>query len=292
MQPFGTWAGGVKLPSADRKTATLRRHACLLRPDLRSTGRATWGPAHRRGLSAVVWPTPAPPLVVQADRRAVAEHTARLKRRDQALPAQVQTWRLAPVVDALQARRGGQCPGAVPPVAALGALTRCEPPRPLMHDLGFTPAADSTGEPRRQGGSTTPGTSQARRALGEGAWASRDPATGSQQLQLRLEKGSKPIQAIRWKAQIQRGQRSRPLRARGQQATQVGVAMAQELRACLWAMAQEVSLRPSRAPRERPAAVCTRCCSALGSGAAPVWCHPRRRSAADTTPRASREAGP
>ena len=36
------------------KTATCRLNACLLRHDLRSTGRATWGPAHLRWLSEVV----------------------------------------------------------------------------------------------------------------------------------------------------------------------------------------------------------------------------------------------
>jgi transposase len=46
--------------------ATFRLHACWLRHDLRSPGRATWSPAHRRWLSAVVCPTPAPHLVWQA----------------------------------------------------------------------------------------------------------------------------------------------------------------------------------------------------------------------------------
>jgi len=79
--------------SRDLKAAKCRLHACLLRPDLRSTGRATWGPAPLRGRSAVVCPTPAPPIVFQADVRAVNEHTARLPRLEQARPAQVQSWR-------------------------------------------------------------------------------------------------------------------------------------------------------------------------------------------------------
>jgi hypothetical protein len=48
------------------KAATCRLNACLLRPAIRSTGQATWGPAPRRWLSAVVCASPAPPLVVQA----------------------------------------------------------------------------------------------------------------------------------------------------------------------------------------------------------------------------------
>ena len=38
------------------QAATLRRKACWLRHDSRSTGRAPWSPAHRRWLSAVVGP--------------------------------------------------------------------------------------------------------------------------------------------------------------------------------------------------------------------------------------------
>lgn len=118
------------------QTAQVRRKAFLLRHDIRATGRATWGPAHLRWLREGVCPTPAQQIVCQEDRRAVTDHTARLARLAPALTAQVQTWRLAPVVEALQALRGGPCTVAVTPVAARGALTRFAPPRALMNDLG------------------------------------------------------------------------------------------------------------------------------------------------------------
>jgi transposase len=153
------------------KTAQFRRQALLLRHDSRYTGRATWGPAHLRWLSAVVCPTPAQQIVCQEYIRAVTEPTARLARLEQELPDQVQTWRLAPVVEALQARRGVPCTVAVTTVAALGDLTRFAPPRQRMHDLGLTPSAYSTGERRRQGGLTKTGNRPARRALIAGAWA-------------------------------------------------------------------------------------------------------------------------
>jgi transposase len=120
--------------------------------------------------------------VFQAYVRAVTDHTERLARLAHALTDQGQPWRLAPVVDALQALRGVPCPVAVTTVAALGDLTRFDTPRQLMHSLGFTPSAYSTGERRHQGGLTKTGNSQARRALVEGAWASRDPATISRHL--------------------------------------------------------------------------------------------------------------
>jgi transposase len=155
----------------DRKTAKLRLKAFLLRHDIRYTGRATWGPAHLRWLSEVVCPTPAQPSVFQEYVRAVTEHTERLQRLEQALHEQVTAWRLCPVVDALQARRGGQLTVAVTTVAELGDLTRFDHPSHLMNDLGLTPSEYSSGERRRQGGLTKTGNTHARRALIEGAWA-------------------------------------------------------------------------------------------------------------------------
>ena len=226
------------------QAAQLRLKAFLLRHAIRYTGRATWGPAHLRWRSEVVCPTPAQQIVFHESIRAVTDHTERLERLEQALTDHGQTWRLAPVVDALQALRGVQCTVTVTPVAARGDLTRFDNPRQLMNSLGVTPSAYSTGERRRQGGITKTGTSHARRALVEGAWASRDPAKVSRHLQLRLEKGSKPIQEISWKAQIRLCKRYRQLSARGKNANQVVVAIARALRACMWAMAQAGALTP------------------------------------------------
>lgn len=165
------------------KTAKLRLKAFLLRHDSRSTGQASWNPAHLRWLSEVVCHTPAPQIVFHEYVRAITDYTERLARLEQALTEQGQTWRLAPVVDALQALRGVPLTGAVTTGAALGDLTRFDTPRPLLHDLGLTPSEYSTGERRQQGGSTKTGNSHARRALIAGAWASRYPAKVSRQLQ-------------------------------------------------------------------------------------------------------------
>jgi len=225
-------------------TAQFRLTAFLLRHDIRSTGRATWGPAHLRWLSEVVWPTPAQQIVCQAYSRAVTDRTERLARLEQALTDQGQTWRLAPVVEAFQALRGVPCTVAVTTVAALGDLTRFEHPRQLRHSLGLTPSESSTGERRRQGGITKTGNSHARRALVEGTWASCYPAKVSWHLHLHLEKVPKPIQDIRWQAQVRLCKRYRQLRARGKKANQVVVAIARELSAFMWTIAQEVALTP------------------------------------------------
>src|SRR5215831_1175044 len=228
----------------DLKAAKFRLKAFLLRQDIRYTGWATWNSAHLRWLSEVVCPTPAQQIVFQEYVRAVTEQTERLERLEQELKDQVQTWRLVPVVEALQALRGVQFTVAVTTVAELGDLTRFENPRQLMNYLGLTPSEYSTGERRRQGGITKTGNSQARRALVEGAWAYRYPAKVSRHLQLRLEKVSKPIQDISWKAQLRLCKRYRQRSARGQNAHPVVVAIARELSAFMWAIAQEVSLTP------------------------------------------------
>jgi transposase len=224
----------------DLKAAKFRLKAFLLRQDIRYTGRATWSPAHLRWLSEVVCPTAAQQIVFQEYVQAVTEHSARLQRLEEELQAQVQTWRLAPVVDALQGLRGLQFTVAVTTVAALGDLTRFENPRQLMSDLGLTPSEYSSGERRRQGGITKTGTTHARRALIEGAWAYRYPAKVSRHLQLRLEKRPKPVQDISWKAQVRLCKRYRQLNARGKHANQVVVAIARELVAFMWAIAQQV----------------------------------------------------
>ena len=117
------------------------------------------------------------------------------------------------------------------------------------------------------------------------------PRKSAGSCQRRLEQGAKPLQASRWKAQIRLCKRSRQRSARGKKAHQVVGAIARERRAFLWAMAQEGALTPERATMESPAAVCTRFCSSIGRGAAPVWCNPRRRAEAERNPRASSEAG-
>jgi transposase len=123
----------------DLKSAKVRLKAFLLRQDIRYTGRATWGPAHLRWLSEVVCATPAQQIVCQEYVRAVNEPTERLQRLEQELHDHVSTWRLQPVVEALQALRGVQFTVAVTLVAARGDLTRFDNPRQLMKYLGLLP---------------------------------------------------------------------------------------------------------------------------------------------------------
>jgi transposase len=226
----------------DLKTAKVRLKAFLLRQDIRYEGRANWTAAHLRWLADVVCPTPAPQSVFQEYVRAVSEHTERLQRLEAELQTLVQSWRWAPVVEAIPALRGIPFTAAVTLIAELGDLTRFDTPRQLMSYLGLTPSAHSSGERRRQGSITTTGTSPARRVLVEGAWAYRYPAKVSRHLQLRLEKVPKVIQDLSWKAPVRLCKRSRRLVARGKHVNPVVVAIAREMAAFVWAIAREVAM--------------------------------------------------
>jgi transposase len=228
----------------DLKSAKFRLKAFLLRQDIRYVGRAHWNPAHLRWLSEVVCPTPAQQIVFQEYVRAVNEHTERLQRLEQELQEQVKSWRLHPVVDALQALRGVQFTAAVTMVAEIGDLTRFDTPRELMKFLGLIPSEYSSGDQRRQGSITKAGNTHARRVLVEGAWAYRYPAKVSRHLQLRLETQPKMIQDISWKAQVRLCKRYRQLVARGKHPNVVTVAIARELTGFMWAIAKQVPITP------------------------------------------------
>jgi transposase len=261
----------------DLKAAKVRRKAFLLRQDLGYEGQANWTAAHLRWLATGGCPTPAQQIVFQEYVRAVSEQTARWQRVAAALPPLVQTWRWAPVGEAIQALRGVQFIAAVPLIAELGELTRFETPRQLLRYLGLVPSEHSRGERRRQGGITKTGTSPARRVLVEGAWAYRSPAKVSRHLPLRLAKVPKASQDIRWKAQVRLCQRYRRLGARGKNVNQVVVAIARAMAAFVWAIARAVPVAHEHPRRKAPGLAGTLLSQALNRRrvAAPVWCHPR-----------------
>jgi len=131
--------------------AQVRLNAFWRRPASRDTGRANGGPAPLRGRSEVLCPPPAQPIVFHASVRAGTAHTARLQRLAQARHEPGPAWRLSAVVAALPALRGGPCTVAVLMGAAMGALSRFDPPRALRQGLGLLPAASAAGARRHQG---------------------------------------------------------------------------------------------------------------------------------------------
>jgi transposase len=172
----------------------------------------------------------------------VTEQSERLRRLESELHTAVKTWRLYPVVEAVQALRGVDFTGAVTFMAEVGDVTRFDTPRKLMSYLGLTPSEDSSGAHRHQGGITKAGHGHGRRALVEGAWAYRYPAKVSRHLQLRLENVPTEVQAIAWEAQLRLCKRYRLLSARGKHVNQVVVAIAREMAAFAWAIARTVPI--------------------------------------------------
>lgn len=224
------------------KAAKLRLKSFLLRLGMHYVGRADWNDAHRRYLAKVVCPTPAQQIVFQESLRAVDEQVERLARLEQQLLELAPTWRLYPVVEALQALRGVQWLVALTVVAELGDLTRFDNPRQLAAFVGLTPSEHTSGDKRRQGGITKTGNGRARRVLIEGAWAYRYPAKISVHIQRRIDKLPKVAQDIGWKAQVRLCKRYRRLIARGKHANIVTTAIARELLAFMWAIAKEVKI--------------------------------------------------
>src|SRR5512138_673122 len=224
----------------DAKAARHRLKSFLLRHDIRYEGKASWNPAHLRWLSSIVCRTPAQQIVFQEYLRAVTQHTERIQLLEASLKEQVASWRMAPVVDALQALRGVQFTVAATTVAEVGDLTRFDNPRQLTAYLGLNPSEYSSGATRHLGAITKTGNHHARRVLVEGAWAYRYPAKVSPSLQLRQEKLPPRIRDIAWKAQIRLCKRHRQLAAKGKHVNVVNTAIAREMASFMWAIAREV----------------------------------------------------
>src|SRR3989449_2834219 len=222
----------------DLNAARFRLKAFLLRNDIRYSGRANWSAEHVRWLARLVLPTPAQQIVFQEYVRTVSERTELLRRLESELLEQAKTWRLAPVVEALQALRGGQFTVAITTVAELRDLPRLHSPRQLMSDPGPTPSEYSSGEGRPPGGITKIGNGHARRVLVEAAKAYRHRAKVSEQIQARQQQLPKEICDIAWRAQVRLLGRYKKLALRGKHANTIAAAIARELAGFMWAIAK------------------------------------------------------
>jgi transposase len=225
---------------SDLKAAKHRIKSFLLRHDIRFNGKADWKTPHLRWLGEVKCETSAQQVVFQEYVRAMAQGFERVERLEIELTQHVKSWRLSPVVEALQALRGVRFTVAVTAIAELGDLTRFEKPRQLMAFLGLHPSENSTGERRRLGGITKTGNTHARRALVEGAWAYRFPAGVSKQIQARQEQLPEAVRDIAWRAQVRLCKRFQKMIARGKNANVVVTAIARELAAFMWAITKQV----------------------------------------------------
>jgi transposase len=183
---------------------------------------------------------PAQKIALQEYIEAANECTGRVARLSEQIRLAVEEWRMAPMVKALQALRGVSLICATVTVAELGDLSRFQNPKELMAYLGLVPSEHSSGETIRRGGITKTGNGHARRVLVEGAWTYKHHARITPPLIKRQRDLSKSICQISWKAQLRLCARYRKMVARKKPNNVVVIAIARELAAFMWAIAQEV----------------------------------------------------
>lgn len=228
--------------------------ALLLRHDIRYTGRTPWSAPHLRWLSKLKLPHPAQQIAFQEYVTAIDEAAQRVARLTTQIEALLPAWRMAPIVEALQAMRGVALITAVCMVAEVGDLTRFDNPRQLMAYLGLVPSEHSSGGRRHLGAITKAGNSHVRRMLVESAWAYRLPARVTPSIQKRQEKLPKPVRDIAWKAQLRLCARYRRLSGKGKTKQLIVTAIARELAAFMWAIAREVTPAVGAAASQQRAA--------------------------------------
>lgn len=214
--------------------------ALLLRSGIRYEGKSSWTAAHLRWLATLKLPLAAQQIAFQEYLDAVTAASARVERLTQEIRSAVESWGMAPLVEALQALRGVQFLVAVTVVVELGDLTRFDNPQQLSAYVGLVPSEHSSGPSVHRGPITKTGNSHARRVLVEAAWHYRMPARVTPIIRKRLETLPPAIQEISWKAQLRLCSRFRRLSAVGKCSQKVVTAVARELIMFMWAIAREV----------------------------------------------------
>lgn len=225
--------------SAERK-ARQQLGAFLLRSGFRYSGKTNWSLAHWRWISNIRMPHPAQQITLQEYVNAVRFSQERVERITEQIRQLAASWRLGPIVEALQALRGVSLVVAATTVSELGDLSRFDHPRQFMAYLGLVPSEHSSGETTKRGGITKTGNGHARRMLVEAAWSYRLPARVSRRLLERQENLPQPVWEIAWKAQLRLCARYRRLVAAGKQSQVAVTAIARELAAFMWAIARIV----------------------------------------------------
>ncbi len=227
--------------SASRK-AKQRLKSFLLRHGQIFTGRSQWSNAYWNWLAAVSMAHPAQQIVLQEYIEAVQESERRVQRLTEQIRQLLPQWRLAPLVEALQAMRGVSLIVAMTTVAELGDLSRFDSAEKLMGFLGLVPQLYATGDTIRSGPITKAGNGHVRRVLVEAAWAYRLPARIGVRLRQRQHNIAEPVRQIAWKAQLRLCARFRQMAARKKPGPVIVTAIARELSAFMWAIAKQVSV--------------------------------------------------
>ena len=227
----------------DLKTKRQQLLSFLLRHGRSFPGGRHWTKMHERWLAKQTFTHPAQQIVFQDQLEAITTAQARLAALEQQLREIVPSWTMAPVVAAYQALRGVSFLVAITFAAEVGDVRRFATPQQLMAFLGLVPSERTTGDTVRRGSITKTGNHRARRVLIEGAWTYRFSARVGETLRTRLKDLPLSVRAIAWKAQLRLCARYRRLIARGKKTPVATTAIARELAAFLWAIAQQVAPR-------------------------------------------------
>jgi len=223
---------------AERK-AKQRVISFLLRHNFVYPGKKPWTKTYFIWLGKVSLKHPAQKIALQEYIDAVHEGTDRVARLSEQISLAVEEWRMAPTVKALQSLRGVSLITAAITVAELGDISRFQHPKELMAYLGLVPSEHSSGESIKRGHITKTGNSHVRRVLVESAWTYKHHARITSYLIKRQRDLPKSICQISWKAQLRLCARYRRMMARKKPMQVVVVAIAREIAAFIWAIAQE-----------------------------------------------------
>jgi len=217
-------------------------NAFLLRHGTPYPGKTKWSKAHLAWLTTIKMSHAAQQVALTEYLDAMENSQNRVARVTSQLESFCETWRLRPVVQALQSMRGISFVSAVTIVAELGDLSRFDKPGQLMAYLGLIPSEYSSGPSVKKGGITKTGNGQARRALIESSQAYRLPARKSVAIRKRQQNVSEEVLDVSWKAQLRLCSRYRLLKARGKNHNVVITAIARELAGFIWAIARMVPI--------------------------------------------------
>ena len=229
------------------KCAKQRLKSFLLRHNIRFDGSANWSEKHLHWLAeSVNMPYPAQKVVYQEYLNSVTEANDRVKRFDKEILFHTKQWRLYPIVESLMALRGVRMVVSVTIIAELGDLTRFTNPKQLMCFLGLTPSEHSSGDKKKKGAITKTGNQHARRVLVEAGWAYRFHAKVSKEMQKRQDGTPLKVRDIAWKAQLRLTKRFSVMANNGKPRNVIVVAMAREIAAFMWAIAQEIPISPKQ----------------------------------------------
>lgn len=217
-------------------------NAFLLRHGISYQGKSKWSKAHLTWLTTIKMVHPAQQIALTEYLDAMENNEARVTRITKQLELFCHSWRLRPVVQALQSMRGISFVSAVTIVAELGDLNRFDKPAQLMAYLGLIPSEYSTGNSIKKGGITKTGNTHARRTLIESAQAYRLPARKSVTIRKRQQGVSEEVLSVSWDAQLRLCSRYRSLKAKGKHHNVVITAIARELAGFIWAIVRLVPI--------------------------------------------------